>query len=75
MERVTNKEELLEFFREMTLMRRMEIAADVAYKQQKIKGFLHLYNGQVRNRQISVLSPVKSPSTPPISLKSPYEHQ
>lgn len=46
MSRVTNKEELLGFFREMTLMRRMEIAADVAYKQRKIRGFLHLYNGQ-----------------------------
>jgi pyruvate dehydrogenase E1 component alpha subunit len=46
MERKTNREELLGFFREMTLMRRMEIAADVAYKQKLIRGFLHLYNGQ-----------------------------
>jgi pyruvate dehydrogenase E1 component alpha subunit len=46
MERKTNREELLGFFREMSLMRRMEIAADVAYKQKLIRGFLHLYNGQ-----------------------------
>lgn len=46
MERTTNRDELLGFFREMTLMRRMEIAADVAYKQKLIRGFLHLYNGQ-----------------------------
>jgi pyruvate dehydrogenase E1 component alpha subunit len=47
METTTTKEELLGFFREMSLMRRLEIAADVAYKQKLIRGFLHLYNGQV----------------------------
>jgi len=42
----TNREELLDFFRQMTLIRRMEIASDVTYKQKLIRGFLHLYNGQ-----------------------------
>jgi len=46
METVTSKEDLLGFYREMSLMRRIEIAADVAYKQKQIRGFLHLYNGQ-----------------------------
>lgn len=48
MKTTTNKEELLGFFREMTLMRRVEMAADVAYKNRLIRGFLHLYDGQVR---------------------------
>ncbi|GMJ13747.1 pyruvate dehydrogenase complex E1 alpha subunit, IAR4-LIKE [Hibiscus trionum] len=37
---------LLDFFREMTLMRRMEIAADSLYKDKVIRGFCHLFNGQ-----------------------------
>jgi len=46
MKTTTTKEELMGFFREMTLMRRVEMAADVMYKSQKIRGFLHLYDGQ-----------------------------
>jgi len=30
----------------MSLIRRVEISADVSYKQKLIRGFLHLYNGQ-----------------------------
>jgi len=30
----------------MVLFRRFETASDVAYKERKIRGFLHLYNGQ-----------------------------
>jgi len=42
----TNREELLELFRQMTTIRRVEISSDVVYKQKLIRGFLHLYNGQ-----------------------------
>jgi pyruvate dehydrogenase E1 component alpha subunit len=46
MSSVTNREDLLSLFKEMTTIRRAEIACDSAYKEQNIRGFLHLYNGQ-----------------------------
>jgi TPP-dependent pyruvate/acetoin dehydrogenase alpha subunit len=37
---------LTRYARDIITMRRMEIAADLMYKSQVIKGFCHLYDGQ-----------------------------
>jgi len=42
----TNKEEMLGWFRQMSVMRKMETSMVSLYQQKLIRGFLHLYNGQ-----------------------------
>ncbi len=37
----------MEYFKTLVTMRKMEQANDLAYKQKEIRGFCHLYIGQV----------------------------
>ncbi|KAF9792183.1 mitochondrial pyruvate dehydrogenase E1 component beta subunit [Thelephora terrestris] len=41
-----NKDLLMDMYQKMTLMRRMEMAADALYRQKLIRGFCHLAIGQ-----------------------------
>ena len=41
------EEDCIRIAKEMIMMRRMEIESDPLYVMRKIRGFLHLYDGEV----------------------------
>lgn len=43
---IATRDEMLSYYREMQMIRRMEDASFALYRDKIIRGFLHLYNGQ-----------------------------
>ena len=46
-----SREEMMKIYTQMSRIKEMEGKARELYQQKIIRGFLHLYNGQVRNTQ------------------------
>lgn len=44
-------EDALKYYRQMVVIRRMETAANAMYKSKLIRGFCHLYSGQVSDAE------------------------
>ena len=61
----TSGKELLDMFQTMFRMRRMELAADLLYKQKLARGFLHLADGQ---EAVPVVSQLLRLSDSPVTL-------
>lgn len=40
------RDQAINYYREMTTIRRMEAAANALYKEKAVRGFCHLYTGQ-----------------------------
>lgn len=58
LEVTVTKELLMNMYRQMTTMRRMEMTADALYKAKLIRGFCHLAIGQVRQKITRVVAPL-----------------
>lgn len=46
----------MDYFTQLVTMRRMEYESDILYKNKEIRGFCHLYIGQVRERFLFIIN-------------------